>query len=835
MKESLRANTTISHYRIVSKIGAGGMGEVYLAEDTKLRRKVALKLLSAELTRNEDRLRRFEQEAQAASALNHPNILTIYEIGLEGETHFIATEFIEGETLRDRVAKRKNTLEETLDVAVQTASALAAAHKAGIIHRDIKPENIMLREDGYAKVLDFGLAKLIEQQAPSTDTDAQTVARIDTDPGTVMGTVNYMSPEQAKGKPVDARTDVFSLGVVIYEMATGRTPFQGDSSTEVLAAILDREPPPLARFEPEAPAELQRIVSKTLRKNREERYQTIKDLLIDLKNLRDELNFEARLERSMSPESAARSGIMTISGAAPATASVSAVSSDAVAARTTSSAEYVVSEIKRHKRSALLVLLLLLVTLAALAYFSFFRSGSKSIDSIAVLPFTNTSGNTDSEYLSDGIAETLINSLSQLQQLRVVARSTAFRYKNKEVDPQQVGRDLNVRAVMTGRVRQLGDALSIQVDLVDATTGAQLWGEEYNRKISDILAVKQDISREITEKLRLKLTGEERKHLTGRETNNTEAYQSYLKGRYYWNKRTADGLKKAIGQFQLAIDRDPNYALAYVGIADSYLVLEQYAGTPASETGPKAKAAADRALQIDDSLAEAHTSLASYYHSAWQWKESEKAFKRSISLNPNYPTAHHWYQILLRAMGRLDEALAEIKRAQELDPLSPILEVNIASVYINKGDLDSAMEHAKRLVELDPNFSLAHEPLGTVYIKQRRYTEALAAFQQDVASDRTSYSLSNLGHAYAVAGRRDEAMAVLKELEGKYHRREALGQYLAAVYAGLDDKDQAFAWLEKDFQAHSGTLDFVTVKAGFDSLRSDPRYADLLRRMGLRP
>jgi len=378
MKETFPANTVISHYRILSRIGVGGMGEVYLAEDTKLRRRVALKLLSADLTKNEDRLRRFEQEAFAASALSHPNILVVHEIDAEGEHHFITTEFIEGETLRDRMARKKTSLEETLDVAVQAASALAAAHKAGIIHRDIKPENIMLREDGYVKVLDFGLAKLIEQHAPSTDTEAQTVARVDTNPGTVMGTVNYMSPEQAKGKTVDARTDVFSLGVVIYEMVAGRTPFHGDSSTEVLAAILDREPPPLARFEPDAPVELQRIVSKALRKNREERYQTIKDCLIDLKSLRDELDFEARLERSMSPESAVRSGIMTTSGAATATASVSAISSDAVPARTTSSAEYLISEIKAHKKSAVLTAGIAAGIVIAGVWYFLLRPGSAS-------------------------------------------------------------------------------------------------------------------------------------------------------------------------------------------------------------------------------------------------------------------------------------------------------------------------------------------------------------------------------------------------------------------------------------------------------------------------
>ena len=512
----------------------------------------------------------------------------------------------------------------------------------------------------------------------------------------------------------------------------------------------------------------------------------------------------------------------------------SATTSGDVAAHTTSSAEYLVSGIKRHKKGVIAALALLVVAIAALGYL-FYPASSGAISSIAVLPLANAGGDPNMDYVSDGVSESLINSLSQLQRLRVTARSTAFRYKGREVDPHQVGRELNVRAVLMGRVRQMGDTLNIQVDLVDATTGAQLWGEEYNRKVSDILAVKQDISREITEKLRLRLTGDEQKQITRRDTTNAEAYQSYLRGRYHWNKRTGDGLKKAIEQFQNAIDRDPNYALAYAGLADCYMLLEQYAGIPWSDRAPGAKAAAERALAIDDSLAEAHTSLAFYYRMSWRWAESEKEFQKAISLNPNYPTAHHWYEILLRSLGRLDEALAEIKRAQELDPLSPVLEVNIGAVHVMKGDLDSAMEHSRRLVELDPNFPLAHQISGSVYLKQRRYGEAIAEFQQNVANDRSAYSLSYLGHSYAIAGRRDEALAVLKELDGRYNKRESLAQYQAAVYAGLGDKDQAFAWLEKGFQDKNGSLDFVVMEASFDPLRSDPRYADLLRRMVLRP
>jgi eukaryotic-like serine/threonine-protein kinase len=500
----------------------------------------------------------------------------------------------------------------------------------------------MVRPDGLIKVLDFGLAKLVETQAPSTDSGARTIAKADTDPGTMMGTAAYMSPEQARGQKVDARTDIFSLGVVVYEMIAGRTPFEGETASHVIVSILEKEPAPLTRTSPEAPSELERIVTKALAKHKDERYQTVKDLLIDLKRLKQRRDVDAEIERSISPDTISRLAVGTSSGLdAFGTAMPPAVSTGNVAAHTTSSAEYLVTGIKQHKKGVLAALAFLLVAGAALIY-SFYPTGNVAIDSIAVLPLANAGGDPNLEYLSDGVSESLINSLSQLQRLRVTARSTAFRYKGKEADPQQVGRELNVRAVLMGRVRQLGDSLNIQVDLVDATTGAQLWGEEYNRKLSDILAVKQDISREITDRLRLKLTGDEQKQIARRDTTNPEAYQSYLRGRYHWNKRSGDEIKKAIEQFQQAIERDQNYALAYAGLADSYMLLEQYSGVPTSETAAKTKAAAERAIAIDDSLAEAHTSLAFHYHQSWRWEEAEKEFKRAISLNPNYATAHHW-------------------------------------------------------------------------------------------------------------------------------------------------------------------------------------------------
>lgn len=827
----ISAGVRLGRYEIRSQLGAGGMGEVYLAVDTDLDRTVAIKILPEALASDQQRLQRFIQEAKAASALNHPHILTIYEIGAAGASRFIATEFIDGETLRQRISAGIKLL-EILEISIQAGSALAAAHAAGIIHRDIKPDNIMVRRDGYVKLLDFGLAKLTEPRDSITDTEAPTRTRFNTGAGTVLGTTNYMSPEQAKGKTVDARTDLWSLGAVLYEMVTGHMPFAGETPNETISLILQKEAAPLTRYSREVPAELERIITKALTKDREERYQTAKDLLIDLRNLRRKLEVDAEIDRTGLPEF--RSPTSTSSGqSAPATASHVATTAQG---RSASSAEYIVSGIKQHKLAAAIALLVLIIGAIGLNAYLHSRNSEVAIQSIAVLPFVNASSDANMEYLSDGISETLINSLSRVQQLRVVARSTAFRYKGKEIDPRAVGRDLNVRSVLMGRVRQTGDTLNVQVDLVDTRTGAQLWGEEYDRKVSDVLAVKQDIAREVTEKLRLSLTGEQQEEMTSRDATNTEAYQFYLQGRYYWNKRTAEGINKAIEQFQRSVDKDPNYALAYVGLADCYLILEQYVGTPASELYPKAKAYVQRALVLDSSLAEAHASLGLINDSLWLWDEAEREYKRAIELNPNYPTAHQWYSIHFEYLGRFDEQLVEIKRAQQLDPLSLIISTDLQELYLTLGDLNSALEQCRKTIQLDPYYPAGHADLGSVYLKQGREAEAFTEFQKAVElSGRSSDMLSSLGAGYAIAGKHAKALAVVKELEEKYAKHEAIGQNLARVYANLGDKDQAFAWLEKDFQARSGVLGRIRALTELEPLRSDPRFADLRRRMGLEP
>jgi eukaryotic-like serine/threonine-protein kinase len=827
---------TIGSYQVISLLGAGAMGEVYLAQDGRLGRKIALKLLPKEFTNDQDRVRRFEREARAASALNHPNILTIYDIGQADGTHYIATELVEGQTLRRQIANAKLNLSQALDVGIQIASALQAAHQAGIVHRDIKPENIMLRPDGILKVLDFGLAKLTERPSLQIDTGAPTSPRSDTEPGTVMGTVHYMSPEQARGLNVDARTDLFSLGVVLYEMVAGRAPFEGNTPSDVIVSILEREPPPLARYLPETPKELQRIVLKTLRKDIEERYQTSKDLLIDLKSLKDELEFEARLEHSASPDSAARHAVATkgTQSTADTAGGVAIRTEDIAAARTTSSAEYLVGEIKRYKKVIAALATILVVSIAAIFYSSL--AGGETIDSLAVLPFVNAGADPNTEFLSDGITESIIYSLSRLPNLKVMSRSSVMRYKGAEKDPQVLGRELGVRAIMTGRVIQRGDGLSISAELVDSRDNRLLWGQQYNRRLSDILLVQEEIAREISEKLRLRLTGDEKQQLGRRYTDNTEAYQLYLKGRFYWYKRTRDGYKKATELFEQAIEKDPLYALAYTGLADCYNVLSSYGISSPNECFPKGRAAATKALEIDDNLAEAHTSLAQVrYYYEWDWAGAESEFKRAIALNPNYATAHQWYALALAAMGRMDEAIREIKRTQELDPLSLIANVNAGWILYHARRYDESIEQHRKSLDMDPNFARAYWAISEPYEQVGRYQEAIAALLKARQLDDTPIMLAFLGHIYAREGKRGDALKTIGELKQSSTHMFVDPYFIAEIYAALGEADKAFAELNKAYEQRSSWLLWLKVEPKLDSLRSDPRFANLLQRIGLAP
>ncbi len=817
------------------------MGEVYLAQDTKLDRKVAIKFLHEEFSKDADKLNRFVQEAKAASALNHPNILTVYEIGEVDGKNYIATELIDGQTLREHLSHKESLqLKTILKIGVQVSEALAAAHQAGIIHRDIKPENIMLRKDGYAKVLDFGLAKLSEPVAVATGSagsEDATRVQVNTTPGMVMGTVSYMSPEQARGIETDARTDIWSFGVVLYEMLSGKVPFTGETINHTIVSILEKEPLLLENV----PAELQRIVRKSMTKDVDMRYQTAHDLLIDLKNLRRDLDIQGELERSVVPNretanaSLENATQMYASDAVGATKSGQAAATHSVTT-SASSLEYAVTQARSHKLVTAIIGVLLVGVISTVGYFAFVSRGgsTKQIGSIAVMPFVNESGNADVEYLSDGMTETLIKSLSNLSSLDVKPRSSVFRYKGKDTDLQTIAKELNVQAILNGRVEQRGEQLTLSLELVDVQKNRVIWSEQYQRKQSDLVSLQSEIAKDVSTKLKAKLSGADETKVTKTATADPEAYQAYLKGRYYWNRRTAENLKKAIEQFKSATDRDPNYALAFVGLADCYAVLSEYAGTPTSETLPQSKAYAERALAIDGQLAEPHATLGTVNEYSWQWGEAEKEFKWAIELNPNYPTAYHWYSILLKNVGRNGEAAAMIKRAQELDPLSGVIAVNVSRMYQLQNNHDASIENSLKIIELDPSFGPAYEYLALSYLKRGRNAEAIAAAEKAAdLTNRAAITLGDLGYVYALVGKRAEAIDKIKELEEKYTRKEATGQYIAAVYVGLGDKDKAFDWLEKDFQARNGKLAEIRWQIQFEPLRDNPRYKDLLKRIGL--
>ena len=820
-EKPLISGERIGTYLIIKSIGAGGMGEVYLAKD-KFGRMVALKVLNKHFEGSDSGVARFQQEARSLLALNHPNIVTIYDIGQVDSVYYIASELVEGETLRQRIDKGDIDVAESLEIAIQIGTALAAAHEKGIVHRDVKPENVMIRRDGYVKVLDFGIARLTANNTV-TDSDALTVRKIHTEEGTVVGTAPYMSPEQARGLTVDARTDNWSLAVVIYESIAGRKPFYGETVQDVLRAVLEKEPAPLARYANDIPEGLEWIVSRALRKEIEARYQTASELLFDLKELRKRMDFEKSVNSKMASGDTQAMGLTSLSNHG-------SLALPAAGARST------FTPFKDHK---LAVIISALILSAAIVGLVAYRRGSDNgafIQSIAVLPFENQNQDPNSDYLSDGLTENIINNLAQFPNLRVIPRNSAFHYKGRQSDSMAAGRELGVRAVVTGRIMQMGDNLVVSAELVDIRDNKQLWGEQYERKVSDALTLQQEISLQISEKLRLKLTGDQQKQLNKGGTNDAEAYQLYTKGRYYLNKRgTSGSLQKSIDQFQQAVQRDPNYALAYVGLAESYGLLEEYTGIRGAEPLQKAKAFAERALQIDNSLAEAHSALAYTFECLWSWADADREYRLSISLNPNYPTARQWHGELLLWMDRYDEGVAEFKRAQELDPLSLINNMWLAEIYFRRGDTEGALRETNKVLELDRDYPRPHQLLGLVFLRQGRHEEATAEFQKAVElSGRGSGSLRSLGIAYGISGKRAEAMDIIEELEKQYEKQETHARNIAAVYAGLGNKDQVFAWLEKDFNAHSSSLPAITIDSSFESLRNDPRYIDLLRRMRLR-
>jgi len=779
---SLPPGTCLGPYEIVEPIGSGGMGDVYRARDTRLDRDVAVKVLPERIAKDAEARMRFEREAKAVAALTHPNILAIHDYGSAGDSAYSVTELLEGETLRKRINAGPLSWRKAAEIGAAIADGLAAAHAKGIIHRDLKPENIFVTTDGRVKILDFGIAQLVrpDAQPDDVDTSSMPTAPMKTDPGAVTGTAGYMAPEQLRGEPVDARTDIFSLGTLLYEMVTGRPAFIRGTVIDSLSAILTDNPDVFTISEKLIPYELARVIQRCLEKKREERFQSARDLSFALRAVGTStaLSFEAPAER--------RRRMIVWGGIAVALIVVTAG--------------------------------FMLLRQSDVRLVRAERVTPRTFPSIAILPFVNATGDKEAEYLSDGITETLINTLAQVPGLRVMSRTSVFHYKDKPANPVSVGRELRVSAVVVGRIETVGDKLVVSAELVDASDNALIWGNRYQTARTDLFSVQDSLASEIAHMLRLQLGGREQQILTKRHTADARAYELYLKGRFQWNKRNAEGMYKAIEYFNQAIEIDPQYALAYAGIADCYNLLDIWANLPTSETFPRAKAAAQKALQIDDQLAEAHTSLAYAIHTyEWDWKAAEREYRRAIELNPNYATARQWYAEFLTAVGRFDEAEQQGKKALEIDPMSPIINAVVAWNFTMARRYDAAIQQGTRTTQLFPDFMPGHAYLGLALLESGRAREALAPLemarrQLDIVVVRTW-----LARAHLAAGDRPAAETMLRELErGRDYRPP---YYMAALYAHLGDLEQARGEIDRARRERTGAYVWFKVDPAMDRLR----------------
>jgi serine/threonine protein kinase/tetratricopeptide (TPR) repeat protein len=785
----------ISQYQILEKLGEGGMGVVYKAQDTKLDRLVALKFLPHHLTANEAEQARFLQEAKAAAALNHPNVCAVIDIQEHDGTQFIVMEYVDGETLRKKVPFAK--IDDALRYAVQIGEALQEAHSKGIVHRDVKCENIMVNSRSQIKVMDFGLAKL-KGSLKLTRTSS------------TVGTLAYMAPEQIQGGTVDARSDIFSFGVVLFEMLTGKMPFRGEHDAAMMYSIVNEEPDPVAKHLPSVSPEIERIVQRALEKDPEDRYQSIADMVSEIRRVQKQ---STRVSRTMThaipAEVPQRQDTPTASIAPPVPA--------------------------RSSKNVIIIAvsMVVLLAVAAGAYMMFFKS-AKAIDSLAVLPFINASGDPQMDYLSDGISEGVINSLTRIHELRVIPRSTMFRFKGKDVDPQEIGTKLSVGAVLSGTVKKEGDNVDIQVDLIDVQKQSQIWGDHFSAKSSDLLTLQQQIIDNVSKELQISVSGASKEEVNKRSTQNGEAYQLYLQGRFYWNKRNADGIERAIDYFNQAIALDTTFALAYVGLADCYVIQPQYAGVQTRTTLPLAESAAEHALRLDNSLAEAHTTLAFTFFGQFRYDEAEKEFKQAIALNPRYATAYHWYGLMEGELGHFDLYLDDAEKAQQIDPYSPVIALNVGAANMYLGHYEDAMISFKKCMEIDPSFAIGHAWIGNLDLRMKNPAGALPELQKALElSGRSGECLGYLGYYYGKTGNRPDALKILNEEQDRYRAGKAAAYSVARIYISLGDKDKAIEWLQKDYDDRSTWISALVQDFVWDDIRTDPRFIDIEKKVGL--